>query len=262
LAALAALLAAAGAWLALGHLGNPAGSRIAILPFETTDSDASSRSLADGVGDEVARTMTSVGLPTLSLDVGRAGNGEERDETAVKGGAAYALGGHVQRDGGALNVSVHIGDPRTHAILWSKNFSRPAAEAGAMREQVATTTVRVLQCAFDVINLPASRFDNETVGLYLRACDLRPDYDSQDQVRDLLRQVTQRQPRFATGWAKLALAAPRPGTPCPPTRPPPPSGNRGRRPSGRSSSIPAMASPISPSTICFPRPATSSNTRT
>jgi len=30
---------------------------------------------------------------------------------------------------------------------------------------------------------------------------------SQDQVRDLLRQVTQRQPRFATGWAKLALAA-------------------------------------------------------
>jgi TolB-like protein len=207
LAALAALLAAAGAWLALGHLGTPAGSRIAILPFETTDSDASSRSLADGVGDEVARTMTSVGLPTLSLDVGRAGNGEERDETAVKGGAAYALGGHVQRDGGALNVSVHIGDPRTHAILWSKNFSRPAAEAGAMREQVATTTVRVLQCAFDVINLPASRFDNETVGLYLRACDLRPDYDSQDQVRDLLRQVTQRQPRFATGWAKLALAA-------------------------------------------------------
>ncbi len=187
-------------------MGTSAPTEIAILPFETVAGDLTTRAFADGVAETVAGVMAKADLPTFSLDANHAASALERDAIAVKGGAAYALGGRVDRDGQNLKVTVNVSDPRKHEVLWSTRFTRAASEASPMQDQVATTTARVLQCAFDIIRFPDSRFDQETVALYLRACEVRTDWDAQDQERDLLRKVVKRQPRFAMGWAKLAIA--------------------------------------------------------
>ena len=205
---LAAILGAGALlWVLKSPVGTSAPTEIAILPFETVAGDLATRAFADGVAETVAGVMAKADLPTFALDANHAASALERDAIAVKGGAAYALGGRVDRDGQNLKVTVNVSDPRKHEVLWSTRFTRAASEASPMQDQVATTTARVLQCAFDIIRFPDSRFDQETVALYLRACEVRTDWDAQDQERDLLRKVVKRQPRFAMGWAKLAIAS-------------------------------------------------------
>jgi len=194
-------------WMLKGPIGLNAPTGIAILPFEAALGDATTRAFADGVAETVAGVMAKAELPTLSPDITHAASPAERDAVAVRAGAAYVLGGRVEREGQNLLVTVNVSDPRKHEILWSTRFTRAASEAAPMQDQVATTTARVLQCAFDIIRFPDSRFDQETVALYLRACEVRADWDAQDQERDLLRKVVKRQPRFAMGWAKLAIAS-------------------------------------------------------
>ena len=241
------------AWFAIDHLrSRPALKRIAVLPFETLGDDAAARTFAAGVADAVAGAIAKANLPTVFLQADPHITGPERDAGVASAGAGYALGGRVERDANALDVTVNIHDPVDHQILWS--FSRPAAEAPAMQEQVAAMTPRVLKCAFDIIDSPASRFDHETVGLYLRACDLPPDWGSQDQVRDQLRQVASPSAGRSWRWPTSRSIFRR-------TRPPPLIATPGRPLSEPFSSIPRAEFRTSRSTTWSRNPAISGNAR-
>ena len=204
--ALAVLALAAGVWLALGRPGWPqAGEGVAVLPLDTAPGDSLARGFADGVADEVAGTLTKADLKTLPSDSSGGLTSLQRDAAAVRLGAAFALGGRVQRDGQVLHVSVAIDDPRRHDILWSADFTRPAAEAQSLQEQVAAKVADVLHCTVDANNF-GGRIRRESLGLYLRACDSMGSNDSADKVRSLFRQVVAREPQFANAWADLAFA--------------------------------------------------------
>jgi len=251
--ALGTMILITAAWFAIDHLrSRPALKRIAVLPFETLGDDAAARTFAAGVADAVAGAIAKANLPTVFLQADPHITGPERDAGVASAGAGYALGGRVERDANALDVTVNIHDPVDHQILWS--FSRPAAEAPAMQEQVAAMTPRVLKCAFDIIDSPASRFDHETVGLYLRACDLPPDWGSQDQVRDQLRQVASPSAGRSWRWPTSRSIFRR-------TRPPPLIATPGRPLSEPFSSIPRAEFRTSRSTTWSRNPAISGNAR-
>jgi tetratricopeptide (TPR) repeat protein len=105
-------------------------------------------------------------------------------------------------------LTAELRDARDHSTLWSTSFTRPASQSQAMQEQVAANLAAVLHCALDTVNQPsAGTIDQQTIKLYLKACDLQQAADPPlDQIHDLLKQVTTREPRFAVAWARLAFA--------------------------------------------------------
>ena len=207
LAAVLALgLAAAASWLALGRLGPPRpGATIAIMAFSTAPGDGLARDFADGVADEVASTFTKADImPAPPSGVGL--TSLQRDETAARLGADFALGGLVQHAGDNLHVTVSLDDVTRHDVLWSAAFDRPAAEAQAMQEQVAVKVADVLHCTIDA-NSYGGDIPRDVIGLYLRACDSMDGDESAEVVRDRFRQVVARDPHIANAWADLALAS-------------------------------------------------------
>jgi len=200
--AVAVLAAAGGTWLALGMPGWPqAGEGVAVTPFDTTPGDASARSFADGVADEIASTLARVDMKSRLTEPGL--SGPQRDAAAARLGAAFSLGGRVRRDGDALHVTLALADARRHDVLWSSEFTRPAAEAEALQAQVANEVGGVLHCTVDAGNF-GGRIPPESLSLYLRACDA-VGTEGPDKVRDLFQQVVAREPGFANAWADLAM---------------------------------------------------------
>ncbi len=199
----AALAVAGGTWFATGTPGWPkAGEGVAVTPFDTTPGDASARSFADGVADEIASTLAKVDIKSRLTDPGL--TGPRRDAAAFRLGAAFSLGGRVQRDGDALHVTLAMADARRHDVLWSAEFTRPAGQAEALQQQVALDVAGVLQCTVDAGNF-GGHVPPESLSLYLRACDA-VGVDRPDKVRDQFRQVVAREPKFANAWASLAMA--------------------------------------------------------
>ena len=88
-------------------------------------------------------------------------------------------------------------------MLWSSEFTRPAAQAAALQAQVATEVAGVLRCTVDAGNF-GGRIPPESLSLYLRACDV-VGTEGPDKVRDLFQQVVAREPGFANAWADLAM---------------------------------------------------------
>jgi TolB-like protein len=204
MATLAAVLAmAGGTWFAIGMPGwSQAGEGVAVTPFDTTSGDVSARSFADGVADEIASRLAGVDMKSRLTDPGL--TGPQRDAAAVRLGAAYSLGGRVQREADALHVTVAMADARRHDVLWSAEFTRPAAQAEALQAQVAAEAAGVLRCTVDAGNF-GGRVSPESLGLFLRACDAVGTATA-DKVRDMFRQVVSREPGFANAWGILGVA--------------------------------------------------------
>lgn len=193
-------------WVGLGAPGwpNPPDG-IAVAPLDVAPGDTLTRDVAGGVAEAVAGALGKVDMKSLPTGEGGALTGLQRDAAAVRVGAAFALGGRVQRNGETLHVGVTIDDPRRHQILWSADIIRSAAEAQALQEQVAARVANVLQCTFDARSY-GGRVPRVGLSLYLYACDSIA-IDADDRVRDRFRQVVGRIPGFANGWANLAMAS-------------------------------------------------------
>lgn len=210
LAGLAAIVLAAVVWVALGRPGWPArGQGIAVMPFDTPSGDASARQFADGVADEVASSLAKSDLISVSAGAESVPSGLARDALAQRLGAEYTLSGRVQRAAGnALAVSVSLDDAQRHLRVWSVDFTRDAAQAQDLQEEVAAKVANVLHCALASDGQKTASLDLESTRLYLSACDAFGDDDEDDtHVRDLLRELVARQPGFASGWAQFALAS-------------------------------------------------------
>jgi len=208
LCGLAAILVTAVGWFALGRPGWPShGQGIAVMPFDTPAGDVAARQFADGVVDEVASGLVKSDLVSVPAGDDRASSGLTRDALAQQLGAAYRLTGRVVRDAGALAVSVRLDDAQQHRLVWSVNFRRDASEAQDLQEEIAARVASVLRCALAGDGQDTAVLDLESTRLYLSACDAVDQDADETQVRDLLREVVKRNPRFASGWAHFALAS-------------------------------------------------------
>jgi DNA-binding winged helix-turn-helix (wHTH) protein/TolB-like protein len=195
-------------WFAAGTPGwPPHGQGVAVAPFDAPPGDVSARTFADGLADEVAGSLAKSDLVSLPAASNAALSGLERDALSRRLGAAYTLGGRVQRAGALLAVTVNLDDPQRHERLWSADFSRDASQAQDLQSEIAAKVANVLHCALTAGGEDRIRRDLETLRLYLSACDATGDDESSPRVRELYRVVVTRQPRFADAWAKFARAS-------------------------------------------------------
>ena len=131
--ALVAALAVAGVWLiARGPDARQSAVGVAVMPFEVAPGDVSARSFADGVGEEIASSLSQADLKSLPSGADGSMSAPQRDAAALRLGAAFALSGRVQRDGADLDVNVAVDDARRHSIVWSASFRGPGAQAQSL----------------------------------------------------------------------------------------------------------------------------------
>lgn len=105
------------------------------------------------------------------------------------------------------NLVLLSGNDRT--ILWSKDFKPPSANPSDLKQQLAYTAARVLDCALEGLNPKAKRrLDPVTLKLYLNGCAKFSELigTNTTEIIPLFDQVTKAAPWFEPGWAKLLLS--------------------------------------------------------
>lgn len=116
--------------------------------------------------------------------------------------AEYIVRVGSERLGDVLRADLSLLVRGSAELLWSARFQRPARDQTDLREQMAAKLGSVLLC-MGYARRAEVNLGDATRRLFLAACD-QLDEPPGEQRRAVLRQLTQRAPRFAWGWAKLA----------------------------------------------------------
>lgn len=105
-------------------------------------------------------------------------------------------------------TSLVLLDGKDRDLLWSKDFQQPTNDQADLKQQVAFTAARVLECALEGLAPDNGRLRPQTLKLYLNACSKLPEIAGSDPrpVIPVLLQVVRDAPRFKPAWAKLLLA--------------------------------------------------------
>lgn len=95
-------------------------------------------------------------------------------------------------------------------ILWSKSFEQPSRNIADLKQQVAYTAARVLNCTLEGLSSGRRSLDRQTLKLYLNACaQLTEGAASAADPRVMIatfEQLTKKAPYFAPAWSGLLLA--------------------------------------------------------
>ena len=105
------------------------------------------------------------------------------------------------------NLVLLSGKNRT--ILWSKDFKPPSGNPSDLKQQLAYTAARVLDCALEALKPTGGRrLDQQTLKLYLNGCAQFSELvgTNTSEIIPLFDRVTREAPWFEPGWAKLLLS--------------------------------------------------------
>ena len=186
------LLLAVGAvyWLVRG-----ASQRAPIVAVAPADSSSKSQQMARDLLVDLGN-LQSVKSGSMTLVNGRDGSSpsDMQFEVANTGAATKP------------SASLALVSGKDHGLLWSSDFEQPSGNASDLKQQLAFTAGRVLDCALDGSPRDGERLSGQTLKTYLNACAQLADIGNRRAVIPMLRQVTRDAPRFEPAWGKLLLA--------------------------------------------------------
>ena len=155
------------------------------------------------LGPEAAALARDLGSDLSRLAGARASDLSVLDSSKA-GAADYLVRIGAERRGASLHAELTLIDRSSGALLWSATFDRAASERPDLRQQIAVKLDDVLLCTLHGNGGTGERLDSATLRLFLNYCDRVHDTPGNGQL-ELIRQVTQRAPGFARGWANLAI---------------------------------------------------------
>jgi TolB-like protein/predicted Zn-dependent protease len=191
---------------------------IAVVPFSTSGSDDESRTLADGLTEDVTAGLSR--FPYLSVVAAHTARqqksaGTDARQLGAALGARYLLDGSIRRAGHALRVGVRLVDSHSGAQLWSDTYARDiqAVDLLALQDDL---TDRIVATVADVHGVLMRSMSQEAATLGLSDADPRVlrfrywAYQRQhtavehSQLRDAFEAVAAREAGLAPIWAALA----------------------------------------------------------
>jgi DNA-binding winged helix-turn-helix (wHTH) protein/TolB-like protein/Tfp pilus assembly protein PilF len=148
---------------------------LAVLPFRSTEKDASQDYFAEGMTDALITRLTNVrGLRVISL---AADGGELKDAdawTAVLRDQSVnrVLTGTVFRSGGRVRINAQLKDPSTRTVHWANSYERDFQDVLALESEVAEAIASEVQVNITVKDRERLRQqhppDPEALDAYLR----------------------------------------------------------------------------------------------
>ncbi len=209
-AALAVLAAAAGAVTLLTMWWSPSASspiRLAVLPLETLGADSAPSAFADGLTDEIIRSLSVIeGLDVRSRTSSFAFKGRPRNirETARELDVDYVLEGSVLTADGRLRINAQLIRASDDRPVWSERFDRAFVDVLATQDEISLGIVNNLR-----LELGRGRRRYETSAqayeLYLRARAnaVALGGPGRPESIELFEQALAVDPRLAPAWAGL-----------------------------------------------------------
>lgn len=150
---------------------------------------------------------------TIAADLGRFRAGPLGSLTVLGGkrsgsrNADYRVEAAVSQNGSNLRADVSLLSPKDSQILWTTSVDGPADRFVDLHQRAVAQLGDVLACAVDATT-HSRKLSVDVMSLYLNGCGRMSDLnaDAPDpETLSILRQVTERAPDFAPGWANLAL---------------------------------------------------------
>jgi len=189
---LLAAIVAIGVWLWRTPLttGQP---RIAIMPADNSAlSQQTSRDLV----------LRVPGLPGADASAYQLVDSSQASSVAD---AVLTIGAGSSRNADRRDLVLRAPD---QTILWSGSITQPAAASGALAQQLAVQTQRLLSCASEALSYHRETFGRDTLRVYVSACtNFDNPYSETDDAEliDLFQQVIAKVPHFTAAWAKLLV---------------------------------------------------------
>jgi serine/threonine-protein kinase len=195
-----------------------AGTALAVLPFVNTGGDPQDEYFSDGMTDELTHALSR--LPGLRL-AGRStafsykGRSVPAQEIGQAIGVKAIVEGTVRRSGPRVRVTAQLTSTGDGRVLWSDSFERTDRDVFAVQDAVTGAIVGALSPLLGGATPGAVSAAADTRGttdavaydLYLRGRFFwaQRGITPMDSALAYFRQAVQRDPRFARGWAGLAL---------------------------------------------------------
>ena len=194
-------------------------SSLAVLPFVNTSGNAQDEYFSDGMTDELAHALSK--LPGLRL-AGRSSSFAYKGKSVPAPDIGRTLGvgaiieGTVRRSGERLRVTAQLTSTRDGRVMWSDAFERAGTDVFEVQDEFTGAIVGALRPLVSGESLTASATasdvrgtsDSRAYDLYLRGRYYWAQRGAGplDTAVSLFEQAVQIDPRFARGWAGLALA--------------------------------------------------------
>jgi adenylate cyclase len=183
---------------------------LAVLAFDSLSRDHSTRTLADGLSEEILYAVSRVaGLKVLGATSSFSFRGRQKGKAAKALSATHVLDGSVRCADEHVRVSVHLAEVDTGLMLWSGRFDRALGDVIALQEDIAQEVATALAIAFDEVK--RSRQPKLTAALshqYFEARRLMRSGAvlSNQSAAAALDNIVREAPEFGRAWAALASA--------------------------------------------------------
>jgi adenylate cyclase len=183
---------------------------LAVLAFDTATRDRASRTLADGVSEEILYTVSRVpGLKVIGSTSSFAFRGRDKPRAAKALNATHVLDGSVRRTDDRVRVAAHLSEAESGVVLWSERYDRDLADAFALQEEIAGEVAKALTVTLgEASRVRAPKLTAALSDSYFEARELMrtgaiPCIQAAAAALD---RIVREAPDFARAWASLASA--------------------------------------------------------
>lgn len=99
-------------------------------------------------------------------------------------------------------------DARNRSVLWSENFDQPGGSLADLKQQLAASAARVLDCASEAVFQAGSKLSSPTLKSYLGTCSSFASASAPEMIAQIpqLRSLLHEAPRLKGAWGKLLIA--------------------------------------------------------
>jgi TolB-like protein/DNA-binding winged helix-turn-helix (wHTH) protein len=187
---------------------------IAVLPLANANPDADQQFFSDGLSDNLIDALSRFeGLRVIGrMSSFRFRDGKDDSKTiGAKLGAAYLLGGSVQRAGGTVRISATLTRAVDGSTLWAEHYDRPYQDLFALQDEIAQAIATALHARLLSSEAAARQSDRPPGGnmaaydAYLRGMQGLYHGDWR-KVAEYQGEATRLDPGYAAAWAQLAVA--------------------------------------------------------
>jgi len=183
---------------------------LAVLAFETPARDRATRTLADGVSEEILYTVSRVaGLKVIGSTSSFAFRGRDKSRAAKALHATHLLDGSVRRMDDRVRIAAHLTEAETGVVLWSERYDRDLADAFALQAEIAAEVAKTLAVTLgEAQRVRAPKLTAALSDSYFEARELMRTgaIACIQSAAAALERIVREAPDFARAWAALATA--------------------------------------------------------